>query len=164
MVEEWKQWPGDSDIYVSSTGVIMSKKRGIWKRLKESKHNRGYSTVGVGGHSNSKLVHRLVAETFLDPPKDGQTQVNHLDGDKSNNNVENLEWCTHSENVRHAFRTGLMKPSPGERVQIVETGEVYESEAECARAIGGSQGNIAECLSGRRHTHRGYHFRRVDDR
>lgn len=39
MVEEWKQWPGDSDIYVSSTGVIMSKKRGIWKRLKESKNN-----------------------------------------------------------------------------------------------------------------------------
>lgn len=163
MVEEWKQWPGDSDIYVSSTGVIMSKKRGIWKRLKESKNNCGYSRVPVG-HSNPIYVHRLVAETFLDPPKDGQTQVNHLDGDKNNNNVENLEWYTPSENDRHAFRTGLKKPSPGERIQIVETGEIYESEAECARAIGGLQGNIALCLSGRRHTHRGYHFRRVYDR
>lgn len=165
MIEEWKQWPGDSDIYVSSTGVIMSKKRGNWKRLKGSKNNRGYSIVGVG-HSNPKYVHRLVAETFLDPPKDGQTQVNHLDGDKSNNNVENLEWCTPSENDRHAFRTGLKKPSPGKRIQIqiVETGEIYESEAECARAIGGFQNDIALCLSGRHHTHRGYHFRRVDDR
>ena len=163
MVEEWKRWPGDSDIYVSSTGVIMSKKRGIWKRLKGSKNNCGYSSVSVG-HLNPKLVHRLVAETFLDPPKDGQTQVNHLDGDKSNNNVENLEWCTPSENERHAFRTGLKKTSPGERVQIVETGEIYESESECARAIGGFQTSIAACLSGRLHTHRGYHFRRVDDR
>lgn len=162
MVEEWKQWPGDSDIYVSSTGVVMSKKRGIWKRLKESKNNCGYSRVPVG-HSNPIYIHRLVAETFLDHPKDGQTQVNHLDGDKSNNNVENLEWCTPSENDRHAFRTGLKKPSQGKRIQIVETGEIYESEAECARAIGGIQANIALCLSEKRHTHRGYHFRRVND-
>ena len=56
----------------------------------------------------SLIIHREVARAFLPPPDPIRTQVNHKDGNKHNNNVDNLEWCTPGENVRHAFETGLM--------------------------------------------------------
>jgi hypothetical protein len=68
-------------------------------------NNRGYKTVRLS--SSTKMVHRLVAEMFI-PNTDGKPFINHIDGNKLNNHVSNLEWCTHSENMRHAIRTGLM--------------------------------------------------------
>ena len=145
---------------MSSSGRILSYKRGKWKELKQSDNGCGYLRVGIG-HGNPQYVHRLVAETFIDnPDPDTKTQINHIDGNKHNNSVSNLEWCTPSENGKHAFETGLKK-ARGRRIRIVETGEIFESEAECARAIGGIQGNIAWCLKGTRHTHRGFHFEYV---
>lgn len=72
----------------------------------------GYMTVSLYDSVNKKTcstyVHRLVAETFLPKPS-GRKEVNHKDGDKSNNILSNLEWCSSSENIRHAFKNGLMK-------------------------------------------------------
>jgi len=64
--------------------------------------------LSLNGVLNCKAIHRLVAETFL-PKEEGKVYVNHIDGDKSNNRVENLEWCTASENTQHALETGLLK-------------------------------------------------------
>lgn len=159
---DWKKYPADSDILVSDSGRILSFKRDKCVELKQSDNGSGYLRVGVG-HGNPLYVHRIVAETFVkNPDPDTKTQVNHVDGDKANNSVSNLEWCTPSENDLHAFNTGLKKPTPGKAVRIVETGETFESQAECARSINGIQGNIAQCLSGKRKTHRGYHFKYVD--
>lgn len=155
---DWKRYPKDPDITVSDDGRILSYKRGEFRDLKPNDNGCGYLRVGVG-HGNPIYVHRIVAETFIEnPDPERKTQVNHIDGNKYNNSSDNLEWCTPVENNRHAFATGLKKPSPGRGVTIVETGETFESEAECARRINGIQGNIAKCLSGERHTHRGYHF------
>jgi hypothetical protein len=60
----------------------------------------------------SVMVHRMVAQAFIDNPQ-GKPQVNHIDGNKQNNDVSNLEWVTASENVRHAFSTNLRKPIAG---------------------------------------------------
>lgn len=159
---DWKCNDKYPDILISSTGRIMSYKSGKWNELKVNDNGSGYLRVGIG-HENPKYVHRLVAETYLEnPDSDVKTQVNHKDGNKYNNCVSNLEWCTPSENEKHAFAIGIKK-SKGRKIRIVETGDEYESERECARSIDGIQGNIALCLTGKRHTHRGYHFEYVEE-
>lgn len=82
-------------------------------------NNPGYKFVVLrkNGTSKNKMIHRLVAETFLNNPMDC---INHKDGDKSNNDVDNLEWCTYSENRFHAYKTGL-SPQKGnpKRVKVL---------------------------------------------
>lgn len=160
---DWRGCPSDPDILVSDDGRVVSYKSGSYKELKQSDNGCGYLRVGVG-HGNPVYVHRIVAETFLDNPDQiNKAQVNHKDGNKHNNCVDNLEWCTQSENELHAFELGLKVPTPGKRIRIVETGETFKSEAACARSINGIQGNIWKCLAGERHTHRGYHFEYVEE-
>ena len=159
--ELWKEWPRDPRIMVSNMGNVVSYKRGgAGYPLKVWHNNCGYQVVGAGYHGYSQYVHRMVAETWLDNP-DHCEQVNHINGNKSDNRVENLEWVTPGENLRHAYRTGLKKPAGGRErtpIRIVETDEVFESIRECARRIGGFESSIRQCLAGKRLTHLGYHF------
>lgn len=75
------------------------------RELTKAVNNRGYYSVRMAGRT--RMIHRLVAEAFIDNP-DSKPFVNHKDGNKLNNQVSNLEWCTHQENVSHAWDTGLM--------------------------------------------------------
>jgi hypothetical protein len=70
----------------------------------------GYPIVSIWGWGGRVRVHNLVAETFIGKKPFG-SQVNHIDGNKCNNTPENLEYISQKENLRHAFRTGLMKNS-----------------------------------------------------
>lgn len=100
-------------------------KRLVKERLRPlQKHNQGYLSVGLS--SLSRLVHRLVAQAFIANPKKLKF-VNHKDGNKHNNCVENLEWCTRQENENHAFSTGL-KNSTGSNNAMSKLDEkkVYE--------------------------------------
>ena len=81
------------------------------KRYLEPKIGKnGYKSVTLflDGKRNYKLIHRLVAETFISN-YENKPEVNHIDGDKLNNNVHNLEWCTRSENAQHMYEIGLHK-------------------------------------------------------
>jgi hypothetical protein len=157
--ELWRDWPQDPRIKVSNKGNVVSHKRGSAYPLKVSHNKSGYQQVGAGPGSNVQPVHRMVAETWIPNPSHYE-QVNHINGDKDDNRAENLEWVTQSQNMRHAWQTGLTK-GRSTPIRIVETGEVFESLSECARRIGGSVGNIWACLDGRRSTHLGYHFEYV---
>jgi len=115
-METWKQIKGYEGKYsVSSLGnVISHKKRGIVedKFLKLYKLKIGYAVVNLyDGKANADLryIHRLVAEHFIDNTENEKC-INHLDGDKLNNRVNNLEWCSYSRNRQHAYDTGLVKP------------------------------------------------------
>lgn len=100
---------GFEDKYsVTKEGRVWSHKRRIF--LKPQTSNCGYARVDLQVRKYS--IHRLVAEAFL-PEVEGKKYVNHVDGDKGNNRASNLEWCTMSENVSHAYRTGLKYPSGG---------------------------------------------------
>lgn len=79
-------------------------------------YNRGYciQTLNLNGKAIPVKFHRLVAEAFI-PNPNNLPEVNHIDGDKTNNNVSNLEWCTSSENKKHAYKLGLKLPTSGSK-------------------------------------------------
>ena len=126
MQEEWRDVVGYENVYqVSNLGNVRSVDRyynqvngkngncnHIYKgrTLKQFKNNAGYMQVQLSYRYKSipKRVHRLVAEAFLDNPNNYKC-VNHIDGSKENNNVNNLEWCSYSHNNRHAREMGLNK-------------------------------------------------------
>lgn len=103
--EVWKDVGVFPGYVISNLGRVMNKKTG--RVHKGNEINGGYIQVQLGGRKRKMfLVHRLVAMAFIPNPHN-HPEVNHEDGDKKNNTVSNLTWCTHKENIRHAFRTGL---------------------------------------------------------
>ena len=159
MTNELKSVVGYEGLYsVDCHGNITSDKTG--HRMTPCKSRWGYMNVCLrkNGKGKTEKVHRIVAKAFLPNPLN-KREVNHIDGDKTNNELWNLEWATPSENMKHAVEEGLIHRR---KMRIVETGEVYESAVECAKQIGGSFANIYHCLNGERKTHRGYHYEYVD--
>ena len=126
---------------------------------------RGYKSIAfrVGGAKSKQkhyMIHRLVAQAFI-PNPNNKPFINHKDGNRANNVVGNLEWCTKEENERHRcyileHHTGI----PPKPVRCVETGEKFLSESEAARAKGVTQGAISlAVLSGSRSA--GYHWKQA---
>lgn len=104
------------------------------KILEQRNNKKGYPTVylTINGKGISKVVHRLVAQTFI-PNPNNLPQVNHINGNKENNSVENLEWCTNEYNMRHSWELGLRKPLKGNEIGTSkllehEVIDIYESE------------------------------------
>lgn len=108
--EVWKSVVGYDDYLVSLTGYVVSKRWGNQIRLmKPLRHSNGYTYVYLykdGCKRKSFKIHRLVAQLFIERVV-GKNYVNHIDGNKKNNNVKNLEWVTKSEDIRHAYRKNL---------------------------------------------------------
>ena len=122
---EYKEIPNAKRYKVSRDGTIISfakSKKGrpltlTPAKLKNRINTQGYISVDIVQDDKtikSQFVHRLVAEAFI-PNPDNLPCVNHIDGNKINNNVSNLEWCTHKENTQHALKNKLLNPPVGER-------------------------------------------------
>jgi len=117
----WKEVPHtDGLLYASDKGQIWTDsytlKRKTDGRIQNMKPRHRKLTLGLNGYYHFRFkkklyyVHRCVALAHLGVPEDDQITVNHVDGNKMNNNVENLEWATYSDNNKHAYKTGLKKP------------------------------------------------------
>lgn len=158
----WRTVDDYPNYHVSDDGAFIQNKR-TGRFLKQCDNNKGYLTVNLynNGHKKTVGVHRLVAELYVEGA-DPDLTVNHRDGNKHNNHPGNLEWVTYSENEYHAHRTGLKHGPKRRPVKVVESGEVFSSIRECARAIGGNDANIAGCIEGRYRTHHGLTFEYVD--
>lgn len=116
----WKPVKGLEDRYeVSSTGLVKSIQTNhgkhqskLLKPVKTTTSPYWYVNITVKNCTKKKSIHRLVAEAFI-PNSLNKSTVNHIDGNKLNNNVCNLEWATQSENLKHAFAIGLSTPTRG---------------------------------------------------
>lgn len=134
------------------------------KPLKPEKNRYGYYqvTLCVDGNRKSMTIHKLVAEAFISNPEN-KPEVNHKDGIKTNCNVFNLEWNTHSENNQHAYNTGLNKgawigkfgvkhPKSKPVIQLDKVGNIqnrFVSAREAYVKTGVSHKNISNCCLGR---------------
>lgn len=170
-IEIWKNVDGYENIYeVSNKGNI--RRIGKEKNRKLNMNRDGYLLVNLykNGVSKRLLVHRLVAKAFL-PNPNNLPQVNHKDGAKSNNHIENLEWCTASENIIHTYqklnRKGLsinqkrLEESPNAKAinQYDLKGNFIKrwgciKEATIQMKI--SNGMISKCCNNKRKTAGGY--------
>jgi hypothetical protein len=122
------------------------------KFKKWAKDTNGYmkTQIWVNGVSKNVSQHRLVAQYFIDNPK-SKKQVNHKNGVKHDNRLENLEWVTQSENAKHSFANGLQKVTrPCKKVKDLYTGEIFESVTQAAKCLNMNRTSLSRMLNGSR--------------
>lgn len=141
---DWRKIKGYERYYVSDTGKVVNTETG--SELKPYENEKGYMRTELWKNNERThvFVHRLVADAFIDNP-DNLPQVNHKDGNKKNNHVSNLEWCTGEQNIEHAIRTGLI-----ETRRVYAGDKLHVSKADAARSLGVSVRTINSALNGKR--------------
>ena len=172
MEEVWKDIKGFEGLYqVSNLGRVKSLERyrsnhsklqKVEEKIKSTREDaQGYLLVDLYKDNKQKTVrvHRLVAEAFI-PNIENKETVNHLDGDKSNNKVNNLEWATFKEQNEHFYKKNLksekniqkavkaMNKANAKKTRCLNTGEIYKSASEAGRQIGISGSAIMRCCRG----------------
>lgn len=160
-MEEWKEIEGFKNYFVSNEGRVFSEKSK--KYLSPDKVGSGYLKVDLylNGERNTKLIHRLVAEAFVpnNNPKIN-TEVNHKDENKTNNKVENLEWCDRKYNNEYSKIQEILTKQKKKPVyqysldnKLVTT---WPSARECERNSEFKQSAISRCCKGLQTQHKGY--------
>lgn len=150
--EEWRDVLGFEELYqVSNLGKVRTIKNGE-AEMSQQENRNGYMTVHLRnkGVERRAMVHRLVAEAFISNP-DELRDVNHKNGDKSDNRVENLEWASHSDNMTHSFRE--LGKNVRHIVQLSLDGVLidrWNSITEAAEATGICRTDIGACCRGER--------------
>lgn len=180
--EIWKDVKGYEGYYkVSNYGNVKSVDRviksksprhnnGLIKRkgavMKQRLSHKGYPTVYLSKNNSQKtvVVHRLVAKAFI-PNPENKPQVNHKDTDKENNNVNNLEWSTNIENMRHAVKSGVFDDRVGEKSprailkknEVLKIRKLYNetdmTQHEIGHMFGVTNFTVSDIITGKTWTH-----------
>ena len=166
MEEIWKAIVGYEGLYeVSNFGRIRSlnyRRTGEVQELELRPNTKGYLIIDLSknGKVETFKVHRLVANAFIPNPHNLDT-VNHIDHNRQNNNVSNLEWLSREDNTSEAQRSKGIK-----KVICVETQQIFSSIVDACDWLGVDYkkaiSNISKCCKGKRKTAYGYHWQRVD--
>lgn len=147
---EWKTIAEHPNYEISTTGLVRNKSSGYVKL--PTQRPDGYLMINMGRNSTNQYIHRLMGQTFLANP-DGRRTINHKNGNKQDNSLENLEWMTHGENNQHAYNTALRLPVANQptskRLQArnLRTGEVREfpSQRQASIELGLCSSAIRQC-------------------
>lgn len=163
--EVWKPIPNYEELYwVSNLGNIKSKN----KILKPTKNRDGYLYIHLYKNKKQTIkgIHIIVAKTFIPNPLN-KTQVNHIDGDKWNNKIDNLEWVTPKENINHAYKIGLRNNDYIKR-KIAQYDlndnfiKVWDSLKEINETLNYSINMISYCCNGKFKTAYGYKWKHIN--
>lgn len=152
-------WKDIFDGYqVSNLGRLKSLKRHEEKILALKPNHCGYLLVHMRVNGKDVIcgIHRLVANAFI-PNPENKREVNHINGVKTDNRVENLEWCTRAENLCHAYKTGLRKRV--REVYCAELDKAFYSVRNAAKEMNLHHENILRCCRGEMETTGGYHWK-----
>ena len=157
----WKDIKDYEGLYqVSNTGKIRNTKTKYI--LKPVTQSNGYMKVCLTKNrvQKNRTIHRLVAETFI-PNTSNLPCINHKDEDKTNNQVDNLEWCDNKYNLNYGTRNERAAKSLGKKVKCVETGIIYTSINQAEKQTGINSRSISKVCKGTRYTAGGYHWKFV---
>ena len=165
--EEWKVIKNTNDkYYISNMARVYSLKVNRLLKPWSGVTNGGYYQVSIDYKYH--MLHRLVAQTFIHNPNNYPI-INHIDGDKANNRIDNLEWCTTSynnspENMTN-YKSNLNGGNRKKPVRCVETGVIYKSLTDAAKSVNVGKTQIRRACYGIIQTSRGFHweFVNIDD-
>lgn len=155
----WVAVKGFEGLYeISNEGVVRSLNRHVYHTGNKQEHliqgknlatrinNFGYVSVRLskGGKTYTRFIHRLVALAFIPNPQN-KKYINHINGIKTDNTLQNLEWCTMSENINHAYRTGLI--TRRNRLLFLNGGcQTSTSPIKIQDILGSSVGRLRRCV------------------
>jgi hypothetical protein len=148
--KELDEFPG---YFITNCGRVWTN---YYNKFMINQIRKGYARINLkkDGKTKQMFVHRLVALAFI-PNYENKKEVNHIDGDKLNNNVKNLEWCTPKENTKHAYDNGFnknviaaTKKSNSKRVLDTRSGLYYDSAKEAAECKHINYGTLRNMLNG----------------
>ncbi|MDR1182031.1 MAG: NUMOD4 motif-containing HNH endonuclease [Bacteroidales bacterium] len=169
MEEIWKDIPEYEGLYqISNLGRVKSLFGNNQKRrdkiLKPALTNCGYLRTALTNHNKvcHLSIHRLVAITFIPNPEDKE-QINHINGIKTDNHFKNLEWCSGSENMKHAYRIGLEKPCDNGFKKAISIKDdngsrTYKSIREMCRSENIDRRHVQRVLHGEKSKYKKYKF------
>ena len=177
--EKFAPIEGFPDYQITSHGRVISLKYGKMKELKQRKNNCGYLYLNLyeNNKMHTKYVHQLVAQAFI-PNPENKSEVNHIDENKTNNCVSNLEWMTHKENINHGTRNervsktngdGRFKGSNHNRARAVIGFKIngcdikYYKYTRESEKDGFTHSNISACCKGKLKSHKGYVWYYADE-
>ena len=174
--EIWKPIKDYENEYeISNYGEVKSLARNTTKgKILKSFLQNGYLRVMLSKNNKKRWysIHRLVAETFI-LNSENKPQINHKDGNKLNNHVDNLEWCTASENIVHSINNKLRTIKNGGQHKLSkkvyqfnldgEVVKIWDSLNDIHRELGISAGNISNCCNGKKKSIKGFVWRYVNE-
>ena len=165
MIEEWRECQEFPAYEVSNTGKVRN--QFTLHELAGCNDSHGYPSFWPkkDGRRYCRRIHRCVAQAFL-PNPDALPEVNHIDGNKANNRLDNLEWVTSSENKYHAYHTGLRTKSSDRPVLQIQNGRViarHRSLTQAARDTGVGLSNISMAVNGYTKTAGGFQWKYVKE-
>ena len=151
--ENWKEIRNYKGYYVSNLGRVKHNN----KILKPIKSRNGYLHIFLYSNNSKKqfLIHRLVANEFINKVSD-MNEVNHIDGNKENNRIDNLEWCTHESNVHHFFNNNKRNDTKPKKVMQFDLQgnllQIYSSIRNASKCTNITPHNIIYCCKGKKKT------------
>lgn len=170
MAEEFRPIKGYENYYVSSSGRIINTKKGRFLTFTEDKDGYFKTTLFKNGKPYFFRVHRLVAQEFI-PNPDNLDTVDHIDGNKKNNSVNNLQWLSRGENTKRFWKEQATEDylngfnvtfgRPKKTVFCFETNKIYESLTQASKELQIKYTDISKVLSGKQKSTHGLHFKEL---